>query len=205
MNKLLSTTLVIIVSLISSYGLQAQSNTSLGLRVGLNVANLTGENVNTEGPRNGLLIGGFYTHSISNDFGISGELLYSQQGARGKTATGQEFTAELNYLQIPVYGNYFLKVSDAVYLKLMFGPTVGILLDAEQDFENGNSVETTDSYNSADYGLLGGVGMHYSLGNKMWLNLDARYNLGLATVSENADIDINNSVFSLVLGLSFGL
>lgn len=204
MNKLIATSAVIFLSLIISYGLKAQSNTSIGLRVGLNVASLMGENVDPQGPRNGLLIGGFYTHSISNTFGISGELLYSQQGARFENS-GQESTTELNYLQIPIYGNYFLKVSDAVYLKLMLGPTVGILLDAEQDFENGNSIETTDNYNSADYGILAGAGMHYSLGNKMWLNLDARYNLGLATISKDSNIDVNNSVFSLVLGLSFGL
>jgi hypothetical protein len=182
----------------------AQSTTSIGPRIGLNVADFTGDNASSQGTRNGLMIGGFFTYSISEDFGITGELLYSQQGSKDRNALGN-FTRELSYLQIPLYGNYFFKVSQDFRLKLMAGPYINILLDAENDFENGTSVEVTDSYNTIDYGLLLGGGFHYYLGSEVWLNLDARYNLGLSNILQDDALDVKNSVISIALGVSFGI
>ncbi len=182
----------------------AQSNTSIGLRLGLNVADFTGANANSQGSRIGLMAGGFFTYSISDDFGITGELLYSQQGAKGRNTLGN-FTTKLSYIQIPLYANYFFRVSEDFRLKLIAGPYISILLDAENDFENGTVVGVTDSYNTIDYGLLLGAGFHYYLGSKVWLNMDARYNLGLSNILQNDALDVKNSVISIALGVSFGI
>jgi opacity protein-like surface antigen len=37
-------------------------------------------------------------------------------------------------------------------------------------------------YNKTDVGLTLGAGVNYALSQKMWLNLDARYGLGLTDV-----------------------
>ncbi len=174
----------------------AQSTISVGLKGGLNFANFAGDNVNTDS-RTGINFGAFGTYSVKETFGITAEINYAQKGA--KTSNSK---LNINYLEIPVHFSYFFG-KGKVRPKLMVGPYLGFLMNSELQVGN-TKVNTKDIYSNTDFGLNLGGGLHYSLGDAKWLYLDARYGLGLADVTK-ASGDVYNRVFSINVGISFGL
>lgn len=193
MKHLILSLYLIAGSLTLSY---AQSPISIGLKGGLNFANFSGDNVNTDG-RTGINFGAFGTYSIQETFGITAEINYAQKGA--KTTASK---LNINYLEIPVHFSYFLG-KGKLRPKLMAGPYLGFLMNSE--LQTGNvKVNSKDLYNNTDFGLNLGGGLHYDLGDSKWLYLDARYGLGLADATK-ASGDVYNRVFSINVGISFGL
>lgn len=204
MKRLLFSIITLLTFLLFNYSQTfAQSNTSVGLRLGANIANLGGD-AETDGARIGLGLGGFVTYSASETFGITGELLYSQKGARFDNQTSGETTQKLDYLDIPIYANYFLNKSGDFRPKLMVGPTFSFLLNSETEDDNGNTTEI-DGLESFDFGALFGIGFHYKVGNGIWLNLDARYTLGLLSITGDNDNSVTNQNIAFMAGISFGL
>ncbi len=177
--------------------LQAQ-NTSLGLRLGANFANMSGEQLEDNGMKFGLNFGALLTYSVSPEFGISGEVNYSSKGSKNKTS---DIALNLNYLEIPVYANYFLGKTEATFRpKLMLGGYFGYLMSARVE-----GVEV-NGYNTGDFGVLLGAGGHYRLGGGNWLNMDLRYTLGLANVANVPNnMAVKNGVFSLNFAWTFPL
>ncbi len=87
--------------------------------------------------------------------------------------------------------------------KLMLGPYIGFLARATN--ESGVSINiggTGQPYKGIDAGAAMGIGFNHSIGHKIWLNADLRYNLGLAQVM-NVIADVHNRSWGINVGLSF--
>jgi hypothetical protein len=172
-------------ALLSVVGAQAQ--TSFGLKVGLNVANIGGDARNTD-PRTGVHAGFFATAPISERFAIQPELLYSQQGFKT-----DDFTYTYHYLNIPL----IFKGTISGGFHLQVGPQFGILLDAKR--KRGNITEDlSDNLNKYDGALALGLGYDVSR-----LQISARYNLGLSDVNDGNEKGATypNNVFQISVGV----
>ena len=179
----------------------AQENVSVGPIIGVSVANLRGD-ISDNDWKTGLTIGGFYNYSSNSGLGFSGQLLYTQLGAQVMNKTND---IRLNYLQVPLLLTYFLgDKGNPVRPKLFIGPHVNFLLNAKD--RNGNDLygeADNRNYNPIDAGLTLGVGLNYRLKNKVWLNTDIRYGLGLIDITKsNANRILNNNI-GVNLGVSF--
>ncbi|WP_448518302.1 porin family protein [Rhodoflexus sp.] len=174
----------------------AQSPLSVGLRGGVNFANLSAENTSFDS-RTGINFGAFLTYSVKETFGITGEINYAQKGARTSASK-----LNINYVEIPLHFTYFFGKGN-LRPKLMAGPYVGFLMNSEIEIAN-TTVNAKDLYNSTDFGASLGAGLHYSLGDGKWFYFDGRYGLGLSDITK-ARGDVYNRVFSLNVGISFGL
>ncbi len=175
---------------------QAQ-RVSIGPKVGVNFSTLT--DVDEAESRVGLQAGGFLVYSIVEHFGVSLDAVYSQQGANSKNSNNE---VHLDYIQIPLLANiFFNQYGDDFRPKISIGPSLGILTSAKGTF-----VEK-DDFNSTDFGIVAGLGFNYKVGEKKWLNVDARYGMGASEVfkMDIPDNDIKNSYFSLTVGLAFGV
>lgn len=179
-------------------GLQAQ-NTSLGLRLGMNFANIHGQNMDNK-MKLGMNFGALVTHSISPSFGVTGEVNYSGKGAKAKNS---DLSINLNYLEIPIYANFFIGDSEATFRpKLMLGGYFGYLMSAKSD---GKDIK--EAYKPADFGGVLGLGGHYRIGDGNWLNIDVRYALGLTNIIDTdvSNVTARNGVLSLNLAYTFPL
>lgn len=122
------------------------ARTSFGLKTGLNIANLTGKDVDivAEGLKSKLGINGgvFVNLGISNVFSIQPELLYSQKGWKIEIEDkgdmfGNNYTIfysgiyKYNYIDIPVLVVLSIPVSENFTPKLFLGPSLGINLSAK--------------------------------------------------------------------------
>ena len=130
-------------------------------------------------------------------------MLYSVQGARvpgSSYGVKGEFTAKLNYINIPIMLNLY--AAKGLALKFGFQPAFNIVSDYEYTVQHVSVSGTTSSLgidvNSFDFAIP--VGLSYEYKNVV---IDARYHIGLTKLVDNSDA--RNSVFQFTLGYKFEL
>ena len=192
-------TLKFIVLLLLAGNLVSAQNLSFGPMAGLSVSNLSGKEDTRS--KTGLVAGGFFNYSSKKWFGVGVQILYNQLGAK---LSASNDAINLNYLQVPVLLTYYLSGNNSVGSfrpKLFVGPHVNFLLNAKNnkgDDLNPNGIK----YNNTDFGVTLGGGFNYALADKIWLNFDVRYGLGLTDIQKNVDV-VSNRAFGVNLGVSF--
>jgi hypothetical protein len=170
---------------------------TIGPKLGINVSTLS----NAEGAesRVGLTGGGFLVYSIVKNFGVSADVLYSQQGAKSSEG-GVTLDYKLDYLSIPILANVFFgELGDQLRPKIVLGPSLNFLLSSDP-------VDKSE-LNSFDLSAIIGAGLNYRIGDRTWLNMDARYGIGATEIDKSPqpeDDAVKNNVFSVTLGVGFG-
>lgn len=163
-------------------------------KVGINVANFTGD-VDNADAKIGLAVGAEALYMIDDMFGISGGVMYSQQGAKNEDA-GIKATMSLDYINVPILANAYLAPGLAVKLGIQPGFKVNESVKIES---GGHSISTdTKDCESIDFSIP--VGLSYEYKNVM---LDARYNWGVSNIEKENGGKSHNSVFQVTLGYRF--
>jgi len=132
-------------------------------------------------------------------------------------------TVSLNYLEFPVLAKISIPTGESVKPNIFFGPALAIKTSAkisanieEMGFSDSASLDISDGIKSIDFGLVFGAGMDVDLGSAK-LTVDGRYTLGLISVDDSladslgftmvddslADLDMKNSVISIMIGYAF--
>lgn len=188
--KLISTmkkTILTFVLAVAAFCSFAQAQFSVGLKGGLNFANLDVSDVEaTYKNRTGYHLGAFTLIKFAN-FGIQPEIIFSEQGSKVKDPTLGDFESNFSYVNVPI----ILKLYTVAGINLQAGPQFGFLTSAEVD---GNNFK--DQLKNSDTSLALGAGWDLPFG----LTIDARYNLGLKNVSDQSAYDIKNQVWQVSLG-----
>lgn len=186
MKKLLF--LVALATLGISKSTYAQ-DVKFGVKTGLNLANITGASDVDTNNLIGFHIGAISEISVSDKFSVQPELLYTRQGSE----IGNAFKIKLDYLAIPIMAKYYVMPK----LSLELGPQVSFLVSDKIEFEGAGIPDAETDAASTDFGL--NVGAGYKLDSGIFMQ--ARYNFGISTISENPDL--KNSVLKLSLGYQF--
>jgi hypothetical protein len=183
-----------------------------GFKIGVNNANLFGEDVSTFEEdlgvdlksKWGLSAGGFVQFSIGKVIAIQPELLYTMKGASVKEEVlGETLKVSFNltYLEVPVLVKFMIPTPGGVKPSLFVGPAVAIKLSANMKMEYAGDTDEedfSDEIEGTEFGLVIGGSLDFGK-----LSFDIRYNLGLATVSVYEGEEIKNGVISLKVGYSF--
>lgn len=155
---------------------------NFGIKGGLNIAQVKGLDAQGSDRITDYNFGFQVEMPISEKFSFQPELLYSGQGS----------SINLNYLNMPLMGKYYLTKG----FSLEAGPQVGYLLSAKN-----NNTNVKSSFHKFDFGVNFGLGFKLENG----LNFGARYNLGLSDIN-NVDgftCKHKNEVFQLSIGYFF--
>jgi hypothetical protein len=189
MNPLKKVMLVAFIMAIGS-GAFAQAQFSVGLKGGLNFANLDVTSVkNTYENRTGYHAGVFALAKFGN-IGIQPELIFSQQGSE-IDFNGRTISSNFSYVNIPI----MVKLYTVAGINLQAGPQFGFLTNDPQVVNpDGQAVDNAIKKSDISLGL--GVGWDLPFG----LTIDGRYNLGLQNVSEDPSFDVKNQVFQVSVG-----
>jgi hypothetical protein len=175
---------------------QAQVQVSLGLKGGANFASVdVNDAAATWKNKTGFHGGAFGLIKVTK-FAVQPELIFSQQGSK-VTYNGQDFNANFSYMNVPVLLKFYL----AAGLNLQLGPQFGFLTSAESDYnpltQTSGNTDIKDLYKNSDVSVGMGIGWDLPLG----LTVDARYNLGVTEIQNNAALEAaKNQVFQLSLG-----
>ncbi|MFO7257145.1 MAG: porin family protein [Bacteroidota bacterium] len=179
--------LAAILLMAASASAVAQAQFSVGLKGGLNFANLDVSDIpGTYDNRTGYHLGAFALLKFAK-FGIQPEIIYSEQGSKVKTPNLSNFESNFSYVNIPI----IMKLYTIGGLNLQVGPQFGFLTSAEWGDES-----IKDELKKSDFSVGLGVGWDAPFG----LSLDARYNLGISDVSDVAEAQIKNQVWQISAG-----
>lgn len=190
--KMRKINLFIIVFLLGAGTAFAQAQFSLGIKGGLNFANLDANSTQKSyDNRTGYHVGAFTLIKLSK-IGIQPEIILSQQGSNVKYSSGNSFNSNFSYVNIPV----ILKLYTVAGINLQAGPQFGFLMnDPVVEDPQGNTID--NAYKKSDVSLGLGVGWDLPFG----LTIDARYNLGLNKIEDDPSLGATkNQVIQISLG-----
>ncbi|MFZ4784189.1 MAG: porin family protein [Flavobacteriales bacterium] len=188
---------------------------SYGGRLGLNLANISGDYEDSEAP--GMLtsfyVGGALNYELSDKLFLAPELNFSVKGARSNyestitffgvtTTTKVDVKSSMSYLEVPI--NIGFKFSDALSVKA--GPYIGLLMSAKSKGTSEATIDgvttTTDVDDDSKDGLAGtdfgvNVGLAYAL--ESGLGFEARFSQGLSNIYDIDGLDdkFSNRVISI--------
>jgi len=166
------------------------AQTNFGVKTGVNLASLSGDDSGWVDGQTTIHIGGVANIGISELLSVQPELLYSRQGAKNKM---DDTTIYLDYITVPIMVDF--KVAEG--LSLQGGPQIGININGIVEDDNAGGEEDIENLESLDIGV--GVGAQYKLSKGLFFQ--ARYMVGLSNLSE--EIKGKNSVISVSVGWFF--
>ena len=173
-----------------------------GVKAGANFASISniaddfGDGVKAK-PKVGFHAGVFANIPVASSFSVQPELLYNQAGSK-LTADGESMTYNLDYLAVPIMGQY--NIMPNLYLEA--GPQFGFLLSSKTKYDGETEDIDKDYINSFDFGLGIGAG-YYIIPN---LGVSVRYVASFTEVPKDneSDTKFRNGVFQVGLNYKFG-
>lgn len=132
---------------------------SIGLKAGLNFANITNASSVKAGSYTGYMMGGYIAPKPKKWLGFRSEIILSRQGYDYKTNTNTG-KVNLDYLLLP----QLITLNFGKKIQLHAGGQMAFLLNANVDSTGSGSGSLFDYFNRFDYGLAGGVELSPFLG-----------------------------------------
>jgi len=188
MRKLLVAAIIVVFVLES-----VSAQTSLGLKSGINLANLTGDIGDGFKSKIGFHAGAFIEFEISDVFSFQPELMFSMQGTKAKENNAK---VNLNYLILPLIAKFYVVEG----LSLEAGPQIGLLLSGKINGGGSDGLDLKEVTNNIDTGLTFGLG--YKLDSGIFFS--GRYNLGLSSVDDSNGEFWGNKTKNSVIQVSTG-
>ena len=190
------------------------SFSQLGIKAGINFANVTKTSDINNSSRSGFHGGVFMAPASKGVMGFRTELLFSQQGYNYESGTNTG-NVNLNYIVFPQY----MTINITKVFQIQFGGQFAFLINAKADSSNNTGSGTNpygelmDYYNTFDYGYGGGIEVHPIKG----LLVGARFNISLSKLYKDMgtsspgtppsfipDVDVKNNLFQVFAGWTFG-
>lgn len=186
----------------------------IGIKAGLNFADVTNASSINSSSRSGFMVGIFFAPASKSILSYKTELIFSQQGYdyKANTSTG---SVNLNYIIMP----HLMCINITKLFQLQIGGQTAYLINAKADSGSKSTSSTnpnskmTDYYNRFDYGAAAGFEIHPVLG----LLIGARYNISFGDLYKNIsnpmpgttpafipNVNAKNNVVQLFAGWRFG-
>lgn len=180
----------------------SQAQVAIGIKAGPNFANVDTESSAMANYKNRAgFHGGAFVLIKAAKIGVQPEVIFSQQGSKVEI-NSQNFESNFSYVNIPI----ILKLYTVAGINIQAGPQFGFITNAEtpvQDQLNPGSYrveDVKDKMKSSDFTVALGLGWDLPFG----LTLDARYNMGLSKIYDDAPSqqtdNAKNQVFQFSLG-----
>lgn len=186
----------------------------IGIKGGLNFANITNASSINSNSRTGFSVAVFLAPASKGLISYNTELGYSKQGYDYKTNTNTG-NVSLSYIMMP----HLMGINITKFLQLQIGAQTAFLVNAKADSSNAQSSSTNpygklmDYYNKFDYGAAAGIEIHPILG----LLVGMRYNISFDNVNKDISnysagnippfipkVNAKNNVVQLFAGWRFG-
>ena len=175
----------------------SESNVYYGVRLGMSVANLSGDDVDMDA-KTGLTLAGVVGLRLSDGVPVFLEsgLYYTERGAKKeKTSVGY------NNLEIPVLVKYGFQATDEIAIIPFIGPYFSYAISGRMKNKNLNLDQSSfrdNCFKHPDMGFKFGVGADY---NKLYLEI--AYQAGVANISKADPLTSHGHAFNINFGVNF--
>lgn len=172
-----------------------------GVKGGMSISNITGDDIGGTESRSGFIGGGFVAARIFRFVAIQPEVLFVQKGwVENVEYSGVRHTttARLNYLEFPVL--LFCTFGTRVQPELYSGPSFAARLSTSATVAHGSTSMSGDidaMINDTDIGWVFGFGVR----TPRKLSVEARYTMGLRSIdAAGLGLEIQNTNLSFLIG-----
>ena len=172
---------IIIVALsVLSLSFAKAQQVKFGIKGGINLSTITGDNSSSFSSLIGVNAGGFSRFAVAKQFSIQPEVVLSVEGAKFSiNGVGGNMTG--TYVNIPVLAQY--EVGSGFVLQS--GIQLGLLLSAKEKVDKQGSTSIKDQLKSTNFSWVFGT----SYQPKEWpVGFDLRYNMGLSNINSNSSV-----------------
>ena len=183
---------------ILTFSISAQE---FGIQAGMNMANLSGEDMETD-MKMGIFGGVTAAFSLTDVMTLETGALYSTKGTQDENS-GIKTSMDLSYIEIPL--NIAYSVSDQI--SLIAGPYVGLLIYANSKMSGeflGQTIDEEEDIKediaNIDFGI--NIGASFSINES--ISVGVGYQLGLADIGSEGDVDATHSNIHIGMSYSFG-
>jgi len=182
----------------------------IGLKGGINFANVTKVSSIKNSNNTGFAVGLFLSPKSKGLMGYRSELVFSRQGYNFETNTNTG-NVNLDYIMLP----QLTTINITKFFQIELGGQVAFLINSKSSESSTSTTDygkLMDYYNRFDYGVAGGLEIHPFKG----LLLGGRYNLSLgnmykklATATPGSvpsfipDVNVKNNVVNIYIGWHF--
>jgi hypothetical protein len=188
----------------------------IGIKAGVNFANVTNASDISASNNTGFHAGIFLAPPSPGIMGFRTELLFSRQGYNFGTNTNTG-KVDLDYILLP----QLMSINITKFFSIQLGAQMAFLVNAKADTTTSSGTTNPysgimDYYNKFDYGFAGGIEIHPFKG----LLVGARYNISLGNLYKDPSsydtstggappsfiptVDVKNNVFQISVGWIFG-
>ena len=179
-----------------------------GVKGGLNIGSLTGDDVDGYDSHNGFVGGAYFGYDFAGQFGLRIDGLYIMGGGEGpfETEDGDTHDAiiKLNYIQFPVLLVMHIPANDALRFDIALGPTFSFNTTHDAEIPEHGETEEIPNVNSFELGAAIGGSLVYKL-SSMSLMLEGRYYMGATNVIDVDPSDVKNRGIGIMAGVEFPL
>jgi hypothetical protein len=203
--------LLFVLFALALFSISTQAQMQLGLKAGLNLANLSGDDAGSPDSKTAFAFGGFFTYQFSPMFAIQPEIYYSMKGATDKMTiegTTIDLTYTFDYIEIPVLVKFIIPIQGSTVKPAIFaGPYLALNTTAKikAEYQGQSEEEDIDELKSSEFGLQFGGGVGFPVGSGE-LGFDIRYIMGLSNIFDvEGDPDVKNTVINFNLFYAFSL
>jgi hypothetical protein len=179
----------------------SQAEVALGIKAGPNFSTIdTKASAGTNYKNRAGFHGGAFLLIKAAKFGVQPEIIFSQQGSKVEI-NSKDLESNFSYMNIPI----ILKLYTIAGINIQAGPQFGFVMSGEapvqQTLGGAATVEDVkERMKKSDFTVALGLGWDLPFG----LTIDARYNLGLSKIYDDAPPqqteDAKNQVFQFSLG-----
>ena len=165
----------------------------------------------------GFIIGGEAEYQFSKAFSLAAGVSYAQQGSgwknksfavNGTVVDLKNAKIELGYVNVPIVANAYLFRGFALKAGVQFGFLTSAKMKFSMKSEQGSLNQTAnydqsfkDECEKMDIAIPVGVSYQF----KVPIVIDARYNIGLRSISKDSEENFKNQVFQITVGYKFAL
>ena len=196
MKKIMMMLVMATVALTASAQNTLRDNGTITLqpKVGVGIGMLSGEWTSAPGVDNktrlGLLAGVEGEYYVNDWLGIAAGLNYAQQGWKFEGG-GESATTKLDYLNVPLTGNFYV----AKGLALKTGVQFGFLMSAKDE-----GVDIKDGCEKLNLSIP--IGVSYEISDFV---VDLRYNVSVSKAFKADGSKMRSDLFQVTLGYKFAL
>ena len=174
---------------------------TFGVKAGANFSNINLDDLDASSKTG--FVGGGFVNLAWPIFNLQGELLYTTKGFKNATAADlSKFDVSTHAIQIPILLKFKLPIP-AVAPSVYIGPALSFITKAEATDASGATEDIKDDFESSIWSMVFGLDVTLM---DMFI-VDARYDMGLSSLSKDAITDIGEDVkgrtITVMVGIGF--
>jgi hypothetical protein len=191
---------MVAAAMMAAVSVNAQSAGSMFVKpmVGGTLSTFTGD-VDNNKMKLGLVAGAEFGYFVADPFAVTAGALVSMQGSGFKdTDYSKDKSSTFTYLNIPILANYYIIPGLAVKAGIQPGFLLAVKKKWSDYYNNAwHDEDSTDKDGTKSFDLSIPLGLSYEFSDFV---VDARYNLGVANISDVDHVSVKNSVIMLTVG-----